>query len=332
MRGSSGRWIGWVVGTAAVVVLAACGGGSDDASSVDGDGSTSTTTAPTSPARDFSRAGVAVIAHRGASAYAPEHTSAAYAKAIEQEADYLELDVQRTSDGAFIVMHDPSLDRTARGPAAQCTGFVSDHTMAELSACDVGTWFNEAHPDLADPRFSSQRILTLADLFDDVGDEARYYLEVKDTDDEDGTVDDLLALIDDAGIVNEDPVLPNLVIQSFSAPILQKIHEQRPDLPLVQLIRQGAPVPDGGGLDEIAGYAVAIGPPKEMATRDLVDAAAERCLDTHPYTVDESPEMASLLDAGVGGIFTNKPDVLRNLLPEEPRDTGLCPAAATAAP
>ncbi|MGN6695933.1 MAG: glycerophosphodiester phosphodiesterase family protein [Aquihabitans sp.] len=331
MRGSR-RVIG-SVGLIALLGLAGCGGGSDDASPSGDTGPPTSATAtiePTGPARDFSRAGVAVIAHRGASAYAPEHTSAAYTKAIEQEADYIELDVQRTSDGEFIVMHDPSLDRTARGPAQKCAGFVSDHTMADLDACDVGTWFNEAHPDLADPSFGSQRILTLADLFDDYGDETRYYLEVKDADADGETISDLLALIDDAGIVNDDPVFPNIVIQSFSAPVLQTIHQERPDLPLVQLIRQGEPVPDADALDEIATYAVAIGPPKEMTTRDLVEAASERCLDTHPYTVDESAEMASLLDAGVGALFTNAPDVLRKLLPDEPRDTGLCPATATA--
>jgi glycerophosphoryl diester phosphodiesterase len=273
---------------------------------------------------------VAVIAHRGASAYAPEHTTAAYTKAIEQEADYIELDVQMTKDGQLVVLHDPSLDRTARGPAANCTGFISEKTVEDLSPCSAGTWFNEAHPDLADPAFDAARIPELADILDDYGNDTRYYIEVKAPDDQPGMTDALLATIDDADLAMDDPLFPQVVIQSFSADSLKDIHEERPDLPLVQLIRQGEPVPDGGALDEIATYAVAIGPPKEMATRDLIEAAAERCLDTHPYTIDESPEMASLLDAKVGGMFTNKPDVLRKLLPEEPRDTGLCPAEATA--
>ena len=320
------RRTGWAIGLVALVGLAGCGGGGDDDATTTTEAVTTTT--PTTPARDFSRPGVAVIAHRGASGYAPEHTSAAYTLAIDQGADYIEQDVQLTKDGQLVVLHDPSLDRTARGPAEQCTGFVSEKTVADLAACEVGSWFNEAHPDLADPTFASQRIPLLADVLDDYGEDVRYYIEVKAPDDQPGMVDELLRVLDEHGPAADDPDLPPVVIQSFSAAALQQIHEQRPDLPLVQLIRQGEPVPDGAVLDQIAAYAVAIGPPKEATTRDLVDAAAERCLDVHPYTVDESAEMASLLDADVGGMFTNKPDVLRNLLPDQPMDTGLCPAGA----
>lgn len=313
---------------AAVVALAGCGGGGGGAGTTTS--AAATTTAPDGPARDFSRPGVAVIAHRGASAYAPEHTNAAYTLAIDQGADYIEQDVQLTKDGQLVVLHDPSLDRTARGPADRCTGFVSEKTAADLDACDVGSWFNEAHPDLAQPRFARQRILRLADVLDDYGGDIRYYIEVKAPDDQPGMVDELLAVLDEADLDTSDPDLPPVVIQSFSAESLRAIHEQRPDLPLVQLIRQGEDLPDGAGLDEIATYAVAIGPPKEAATRALVDAAVERCLDVHPYTVDETSEMGTMLDAGVGGMFTDAPDQLVGLLPAQPRDTGLCPAPATA--
>lgn len=324
------RWRRWRVGCAAgvlaVVGLGACGGG-DDATPTS---STTTTTAPDTPARDFSRPGVAVIAHRGASGAAPEHTNAAYTLAIDQGADYIELDVQMTADGELVLLHDPTLDRTARGPATACTGLITEKTMDELAACDMGSWFNEAHPDLADPAFSRQRLLRLADVLDDQGQEIRTYIEVKEPDAQPGMIDALLVVLDEHAPANDDPVLPNVVIQSFSADALQQIHDQRPDLPLVQLVRQGEPTPDGAALDQIATYAVAIGPPKEIADRTLIDAAAERCLDVHPYTVDESAEMGSLLDADVGGIFTNQPGVLRNLLPDAPMDTGLCEAAATA--
>lgn len=324
------RAAGIVVGALVLVGLAGlvgCGGGSD-ASTTTTSASAATTTVPEGPATDFSRPGVAVIAHRGASAYAPEHTNAAYTLALEQGADYLELDVQQTKDGQLVVLHDPSLDRTARGPAANCTGFVSEKTVVDLYSCDAGTWFNEANPDLADPAFASERIPLLADLLDDYGDETRYYIEVKAPDDQPGMVEELLAVLDEADLDADDPDLPRVVIQSFSADALRSIHDQRPDLPLVQLIRQGEPVPDAAALDGIAGYAVAIGPPQETVTRSLVDAAVERCLDVHPYTVDETSDMGSLLDAGVGGMFTNAPDRLRGLLPEQPMDTGLCPAPA----
>lgn len=314
---------------AAVVVFgtAGCGGGSDD----EGRAAASTTTTEVSdgPARDFSRPGVAVIAHRGASADAPEHTNAAYTLAIDQGADYIEIDVQLTKDGQLVALHDPSLDRTARGPAANCTGFVSEKTVEDLYPCDVGTWFNEANPDRADPRFARQRIPLLTDVLSDYGEDTRYYIEVKSPDEQPDMIDALLAALDEEGPTQEDPDLPPVVIQSFSADALRQIHEQRPELPLVQLVRMGEPVPDAAALDDIATYAVAIGPPMDVTTRALVDLARARCLDVHPYTVDETAEMGNLLDAGVGGIFTNAPAALRDLLPDAPMDTELCAAPAT---
>lgn len=317
------------IGLLGLLGLAGCGGSNDDASTTEPK-ATTTTTEPEDPATDFSRRGVVVIAHRGASAYAPEHTNAAYTRAIEQGADYIEQDVQLTADGQLVILHDPTLDRTARGPAETCTGPVSERTTTDLYACDAGTWFNEAHPELADPAFSRQRILMLADVLDGYGSETRFYIEVKAPDDQPGMVDALLEVLDDADLDMDDPDLPPVVVQSFSADSLKEIHERRPDLPLVQLIRTGEPPPDDAALEAIATYAVAIGPPKAMVTRDLVAAANERCLDVHPYTVDESAEMATMLDAGVGGMFTNTPDVLAELLePYEQTGTGLCPAPAT---
>ena len=90
-----------------------------------GPGSTGSSPAPTPP-------GPIVIAHRGASGYAPEHTFASYDLAVEKGADYLEQDLQLTADGVLVVLHDATLDRTARGPAASCTGPVSEKTLAQV--------------------------------------------------------------------------------------------------------------------------------------------------------------------------------------------------------
>ena len=138
--------------------FAACGG--DDASRA------TSTTVPT-PASTARRA--VVIAHRGASAYAPEHTFAAYDLAVEQGADYIEQDLQLTADGELVVMHDETLDRTARGPAESCSGLVRTKTVAQLQQCDVGSWFNTAHPESADARFVGQRIPTMRGIIERYG-------------------------------------------------------------------------------------------------------------------------------------------------------------------
>ena len=87
-----------------------------------------------------------LIAHRGASVLAPEHTLAAYDLAIEIGADYLEHDLQLTFDGLLVILHDDTLDRTARGPAENCSGAVADKTLAQLETCDFGTWFTGRDP------------------------------------------------------------------------------------------------------------------------------------------------------------------------------------------
>jgi glycerophosphoryl diester phosphodiesterase len=65
------------------------------------------------------------IGHRGASGYAPEHTIPSYDLALALGADYIEQDLQLTSDGVLVVLHDTTLDRTARGLPENCTGDVS---------------------------------------------------------------------------------------------------------------------------------------------------------------------------------------------------------------
>src|SRR5690606_24252570 len=87
---------------------------------------------------------VLVIAHRGASAYAPEHTTAAYDLALAAGADYIEQDLQLTADGELIVLHDETLERTTGGAH---TGHVGDMPFADLADCDVGSWFNRQRPD-----------------------------------------------------------------------------------------------------------------------------------------------------------------------------------------
>src|SRR5262245_44060883 len=108
---------------------------------------------------------VLAIGHRGASGYAPEHTFASYDRAIELRADYIEQDLQLTKDGVLVAMHDPTLDRTARGSAENCKGLVIEKTLAQIKTCDVGSWFNAAFPQHARPEYVGQKIPTLEEIF-----------------------------------------------------------------------------------------------------------------------------------------------------------------------
>lgn len=254
-----------------------------------------------------------VIAHRGASAVAPEHTIAAYDLAIQQGADYIELDVQRSTDGTLVVIHDATLDRTARGAPASCTGLVREKTIAQLESCDVGLWFNETSPSLAKPEFAGLRIPTLDEVLTRYP-TARYYMETKDPESYPGIEADLVALLKKHNVSAGDSWPPKVFIESFSQASLVTIHGLDSFLPVVQLFGAITPSGVGGFLDQVRGYASAIGPIASDVTPTVVSAAHQRCLLVHAYVVDDAAQMLSLLGMGVDGIFTNRPDVLHDII------------------
>jgi glycerophosphoryl diester phosphodiesterase len=106
-----------------------------------------------------------------------------------------------------------------------------------------------------------------------------------------------------------------VLIQSFSPASLQAIHALDPSLPLIQLgLAFGSSPALETNLDAIAAYAVGVGPSSGFVTAGLVTAAHARCLDVHPYTVNQPADMATLIASGVDGMFTNLPDLLDQVL------------------
>lgn len=310
--GGPRRWAPVVAGALlATMALAGC---SNDDPEPTAASTTSTTVATTTtlaaldePTRPW------VIAHRGASGLAPEHTFASYDRAVQAGADFIELDIQLTSDRKLVVLHDPVLDRTARGSAENCTGSIDAHTLAQVETCDAGTWFNEANPDRADPTFADQRIPTLPAVLDRFGTDVRYYIETKKLLAGKGMEEALVEALDAAGFTKTASISQQIVIQSFDAESLRTVKRLRPDLTLVQLLyASGEPI-DPATLGEIASYADGIGPSVSNVDEALLTAAHERCLVVHPYTADDPAELAKLLDLGVDGIFTNRPDTLAPL-------------------
>jgi glycerophosphoryl diester phosphodiesterase len=255
------------------------------------------------------------IGHRGASGYAPEHTFASYDLAIALGADYIEQDLQLTSDGVLVVLHDATLDRTARGPVESCTGLVSEKTLAQIETCDVGTWFNEANPALARPEYVGLAIPTLEEVFRRYGRRINYYIETKSPETADHMEERLLALIRRYRLRGRAARRWQVLIQSFSAASLEKIHALDPSLPLIQLaLGLGTSPALETNLDAIAGYAVGVGPLAGTVSAAVVGAAHERCLDVHPWTVNQPDAMATQVAAGVDGMFTNVPDVFDAVL------------------
>ncbi|MBU6430317.1 MAG: glycerophosphodiester phosphodiesterase, partial [Cyanobacteria bacterium REEB65] len=107
-----------------------------------------------------------LIAHRGASGYAPENTMASFRLALEMGAKAIELDVHQTKDGQLVVAHDEDLKRTGKRKVR-----IKDLTSEELSKIDVGSWF--------DPCFSNERVPKLAEVFELVDGKAELHVELK---------------------------------------------------------------------------------------------------------------------------------------------------------
>ena len=270
-----------------------------------------------------------VIAHRGASGYAPEHTFAAYDRALVLGCDYLEHDLQMTRDGELVCVHDETLDRTA----STCTGRIIEHSWDEIRECDVGTWFNRAFPDHARPEFAGQRIPRLDDVFTRYRERAAFYIETKVPESAPGMEEALLGLLEKHDLIGPARREWRVLIQSFSAASLRRIARIDTTLPLIQLLpeRTGSPAIQAM-LEEIAQYAVGIGPERADVDSALVRAAHGRGLHVHPYTVNDQGEMRRLMDAGVDGMFTNFCDRLIALRPEdELRGAGAVRRAAEAA-
>ena len=259
------------------------------------------------------------IGHRGASGYAPEHTIPAYDLALAQGADYIEQDLQLTKDGVLVAMHDDTLDRTAVAPPGVpkrfCSGPVIKRTLEQIKMCDVGSWFNEAYPQYAKEEYVGLKIPTLEEVFQRYGTSANYYIETKNPEAAPGMEEELLRLMEEYDLIEPAAQDWQVLIQSFSPASLQKIHALEPSLPLIQLYSSTETSETiRAQLDLVRTYAVGIGPSKTDVDAALVEAAHARCLDVHPYTVNETAEMRALLSLGVDGMFTNFPDRLEAVL------------------
>lgn len=248
-----------------------------------------------------------IIAHRGASAYAPEHTFTAWDLALDMGTDYLEQDLQMTADGSLVVIHDETLDRTARGPG--CTGPVRERTLDELRECEVGSWFASEFATHA------LEIPTLAEVLARYGGRTRLYIETKRPDEAPGMEEALVAELDAAGLLPDAPGDATVLIQSFSPESLRRMRRLEPLLLRVQLLTQRAVGDDPEGvLAEVATYADGVGPAAALVDERFVAAARRHGLLVHPWTVNDADEMRRLLALGVDGIFTDVPDVLRGLV------------------
>ncbi|MEU5907985.1 glycerophosphodiester phosphodiesterase family protein [Micromonospora sp. NPDC047527] len=251
--------------------------------------------------------GPLVFAHRGASYDLPEHTLAAYLRALDEGADGLECDVRLTRDGHLVCVHDRRLDRTSNG-----RGLVSARTLAELEALDFGSWHPGSAPsgDLP-PDESHTRLLTLTRLLDAVlaaGRPVRLLVETKHPSRYGSNVERrLVALLRAYGLADPTPDDPvQVTVMSFSPLAVRRVRELAPTLPTVLLLEvlprwwPAGRLPFGA---RIAGPGIGL----VRARPQLLPALRAAGNQVYVWTVNDPADLELVLAAEVDGIITDRP-------------------------
>ena len=159
-----------------------------------------------------------IVAHRGASSLAPENTLPAFSKAMEDRADFLELDIHQSADGQIMVMHDSTVDRTTNG-----SGKIRDLTQAKIKQLEAGEKFSSV--------FKGTKVPTLAEVFDLVQNRnIQVIVELKDGNSiYPGIEEKVVAMIRDRKIEKQ------VVLKSFNTALLKRLKTLAPDIRQIQV-------------------------------------------------------------------------------------------------
>lgn len=273
------------------------------------------------------------VAHRGASAYAPEHTLAAYKLAIEMGADYVEQDLAVTRDGVLICLHDASLERTTnveelfpnRVSTQTIEGktrkawLANDFTLAEIKTLDAGSWF--------DRKFAAERIPTFDEAIALIRGKAGIFPELKTPEIYAGRDIDFERLVETALDKNglrgpkADPKTP-VILQTFGQESAHKLAQIKIGVPVVLLLGSDDGFKTAADIKAWKGIVQGFGPAKNIVFRnpDFVQWAHAEGMTVTPYTFrssdvgktnfrDVSEEMSHYLyRLGVDAVFTDNPD------------------------
>ncbi len=235
-----------------------------------------------------------VIAHRGASAFAPENTLPAFARALEIGVIEIELDVQLSLDSVPVLFHDGTLD--AKTPLR---GRVREHRAAELTRADVGIWFDRTHPGQA-KRWAGTMLTTLPALFAAQGAKPYYHIEIKDELEETPAV--VLAAVSAAGLESR------VMLTSFQRAQLERARQRAPQVPACWLLEHAS----SEQLDAAAaaGFAM-VGMRASDLDLQIVGAAHARGLQVRAFGVEAvDADMEGALRSGCNGMTLDAPERL----------------------
>jgi glycerophosphoryl diester phosphodiesterase len=247
-----------------------------------------------------------IIAHRGASAYAPENTMAAFTLAAEMGVNRVETDVGYTKDKHLILFHDKTLDRTTNG-----SGSPEDLTLEELKKLDAGSWGNNPIPEGSlEPAvswnrdYSGEKLITLQELLDEFEEKFTYHIEIKRP--SSGLVRDVVKAVQDRDLV--DHVYISSINDLDSLLEAKRIEPAiRTDWSPVNRLKENGP----GTVHEAAHHGIS------MFTFNsgnldavLVKLANELGMETRSSGIRNRQHMIEAVEAGCNGMTINWPDWL----------------------
>lgn len=248
------------------------------------------------------------FAHRGGSALWPENTLEAFRGAIGTGLHYIETDVHRTRDGAIVIHHDSTLDRTTDG-----TGPIKERTLAELQTLDAGYWFTtdgRTYPY----RGKGLRIPTFEEALE-LGDDIHFNVELKQR--EPSMVNEFWQLIQEHGL--EDRVL----VAAEQDPIAKAFRDISRGRVATSASKREVTWFWGAVRARLSRWVnppfdalqvpVRSGPLTVVEPR-FIEAAHRAGVQVHVWTIDEEPEMRRLLELGVDGLMTDRPDRLKSVV------------------
>ena len=244
---------------------------------------------------------VTITGHRGAAGLAPENTLASIRKAISFNVDRIEIDVQQTADGVVVVRHDETLDRTTDGK-----GLIKDKTFSEVKELDAGSSFSSA--------FKGEKIPSLEEALQTVNGQCDLVIEIKKGDDYyPNIVENTIELI------KKYNARDWCIIHSFNIDVLVRANQLMPDLRLHRLWVykfRGLPLIYDGSFEwmdiEKHPYLEEYSIMYSFANQGIINQLHEHGKKVNVWTVDDKKHINRLINLGVDGIITDRPDLIND--------------------
>lgn len=230
-----------------------------------------------------------ITSHRGNSSVAPENTIAAIRAAKKDRADSAEIDVQLTSDGSVVVIHDFKLSRLANDPRT-----VIDLTLAQIKELEVGSWFSQ--------EFAGEKIPTLNEVIEESGHSIKLNIELKPTDDETNLA---IAVID---ILKEYDYFDHVVISSLNKRALSEVKKLNSSLKVGYIIPLAIGQFDFE--DDIDFYSLEM----SFVNKSLVEKLKNQNKEIHVWTVNSESDLKKMQRLQVDNIITDNPVLAKKVL------------------